>query len=93
MCKGNTLCNKDTIIDPKSFEYCYFSVVESGAGRIYMNTYKNAYALLTTMRDVGMIEGVQVQDEEGFWFGVHGNFYLAPSFQINTILIQLLSSS
>ena len=24
---------------------------------------------------------------------VHGNFYLAPSFQINTILIQLLSSS
>merc|ERR1712166_905511 len=85
MCKGNTLCNKDTIIDPKSFEYCYFSVVESGAGRLYMNTYKNAYALLTTMRDVGMIEGVQ--DEEGFWFDKvsesNANIHTNASFQVH----------
>ena len=87
LCKGNTLCNKNTITDPNKFEYCYFSVVESGAGRIYMNTYKNAYALLTTMRDVGMIDGVQVQDEEGFWFDKvsqsNANIHTNASFHVH----------
>lgn len=35
--------------DPGSVDYCYFSVVESGAGRIYMNTPRNAVALLEAM--------------------------------------------
>ena len=50
-----------------------------------MNTYKNAYALLTTMRDVGMIEGVQ--DEEGFWFDKvsqsNANIHTNASFQVH----------
>lgn len=41
--------------DPGSVEYCYFSVVESGAGRIYMNTPRNAEALLNTLEIMDVI--------------------------------------
>lgn len=67
MCKGGTPCTADTIKDPDTFEYCYFSVVESGAGRMYLNTPNNAFALLTAMSNVEMVEGVL--NKESFWFG------------------------
>jgi hypothetical protein len=40
---------------PGTVNYCSFAVVESGAGRLYMNTPNNARALLSTLRDVGVV--------------------------------------
>ena len=49
--------------------YCYFSVVESGAGRIYMNTAANARKLLDTMKQVGMINfSDSSSNNDLFWF-------------------------
>eukprot|EP00933_Yihiella_yeosuensis_P005952 TRINITY_DN11057_c1_g1_i1.p1 TRINITY_DN11057_c1_g1~~TRINITY_DN11057_c1_g1_i1.p1 ORF type:complete len:552 (-),score=53.37 TRINITY_DN11057_c1_g1_i1:77-1732(-) len=36
-------------------EYCYFTVIDSGADGIYMNTLNNTIALLTAMEDVDMV--------------------------------------
>eukprot|EP00928_Gymnodinium_smaydae_P044652 TRINITY_DN29785_c0_g1_i2.p1 TRINITY_DN29785_c0_g1~~TRINITY_DN29785_c0_g1_i2.p1 ORF type:complete len:531 (-),score=61.13 TRINITY_DN29785_c0_g1_i2:240-1832(-) len=55
--------------DQGTVSYCSFSVLDSGAGRIYMNTAANARALLSTMNSIGMVNFEREEDgSEAFWF-------------------------
>jgi hypothetical protein len=57
MCDNATArCDATSIADPGRFDYCYFAVVESGAGRMYMNTPGNARALLDAMVAVEVVD-------------------------------------
>ncbi len=57
MCDNATArCDATSIADPRRFDYCYFAVVESGAGRMYMNTPGNARALLDAMVTVEVVD-------------------------------------
>jgi hypothetical protein len=63
-------------------EYCYFTVLDSGSGRIYMNTVGNSMALLDAMIAVEMVHFTNIS-KEGFARSFYYNKTEAPGAQVD----------
>jgi hypothetical protein len=67
------VCSSDDCPVPLGpLEYCFFTVVDSGADGLFMNTAKNAQALLDAMLAVGMVDFPPVENstakQSSFYF-------------------------
>ncbi|CAE8617903.1 unnamed protein product [Polarella glacialis] len=65
--------------------FCSFAVVDSGAGRMYMNTVRNAVALLDTMAASEMVEG---DTDTAFWYNQSASLHavVRPGASIAVLL-------